>query len=109
MNKTLIPLLEETIGRLCDGCRHKIAFNMAGSHGFGIDARPCKAIELRSAVKELKDADKVPTDLYIIFRGWRFRPPDSSGARNFGFQMLANEIRFELDGSESCVPEVRLR
>lgn len=34
---------------------------------------------------------------------------DSSGARNFGFPMIANEIRFELDGSESCIPSVRER
>jgi hypothetical protein len=34
---------------------------------------------------------------------------DSSGARNFGFGMVANEIRFELDGRESCIPAVRER
>jgi len=34
---------------------------------------------------------------------------DSSGARTMGFPMIANEIRFELDGSESCVPTVRAR
>jgi len=34
---------------------------------------------------------------------------DSSGARTMGFPMIANEIRFELDGSESCVPSVRER
>lgn len=34
---------------------------------------------------------------------------DSSGARNFGFTAVADEIRFELDGSESCVPAVRER
>jgi len=34
---------------------------------------------------------------------------DSSGARNFGFAMIADEIRFEIDGGESCVPSVRER
>jgi hypothetical protein len=34
---------------------------------------------------------------------------DSSGARNFGFSAIANEIRFELDGEESCIPAVRER
>ena len=34
---------------------------------------------------------------------------DSSGARTMGFPMVANEIRFELDGDESCVPSVRER
>lgn len=34
---------------------------------------------------------------------------DSSGARNIGFGMIADEIRFELDGEHSCIPEVRKR
>jgi len=34
---------------------------------------------------------------------------DSSGARNIGLDTLANEIRYELDGTDSCVPSVRRR
>ena len=34
---------------------------------------------------------------------------DSSGARSWGFGMIADEIRFELDGSQSHVPSVRAR
>jgi len=34
---------------------------------------------------------------------------DSSGARTMGFPMIADEIRFELDGDESCIPAVRMR
>lgn len=34
---------------------------------------------------------------------------DSSGARGFGFNMSANEIRYELDGEESCIQSVRER
>ena len=34
---------------------------------------------------------------------------DSSGARRFGFGQIADDIRYELDGSESCVPAVRER
>lgn len=34
---------------------------------------------------------------------------DSSGARTLGFPAIADEIRFELDGADSCVPAVRAR
>jgi len=51
----LITLLEQTINRLCVDCRNEIPFNMAGGHSFDIHARSCKAAELRTAVKELKE------------------------------------------------------
>jgi hypothetical protein len=34
---------------------------------------------------------------------------DSSGARNFGFGMIADDIRFELNGNEIRLPSVRER
>jgi primosomal protein N'' len=53
--KALISLLEKTVNRLCRDCRDQIPFNMAGSHSFDRHARKCEALELRAAVKELKE------------------------------------------------------
>jgi hypothetical protein len=58
---------------------------------------------------DLVNLRKACADMINIIDQMQNPATDSSGVRNFGFQQAANEIRFELDGSESCVPEVRER
>lgn len=57
----------------------------------------------------LANLRKACSDMVGIIDQMQNPETDSSGLRNFGFPMTADEIRFELDGSESCVPSVRER
>jgi len=57
----------------------------------------------------LKNLRKACRDMIELIDAMSDPAADSSGVRNFGFGKVADEIRYELDGSESCVPAVRER
>ena len=55
----------------------------------------------------LKNLREACLDMVVVIDTMSNPATDSSGVRNFGFGWAANKIRYELDGSESCVPTVR--